>query len=375
VQPHTRVGEAILPRKQCPDCAPEITCSNTLVSSRRLVVDLYASAEQWSLTRLGADEIRNETPVGWTVDFVSAPTFADGDGGLPPSDAALSAIRDAEVYFGFGVSRPLFLTATRLRWIHSAAAGVGSLLFKEILESEVVITNSAGIHAVPIAEYVLGGILYLLRSFDVAVEQQRKKIWDKAPFVGASSTMREVADCRAVIIGTGGLGTAVAERLSALGGSCSGIRRNPDKGVPPGFDRVEGPGALAGMVAGCDLLIITAPATNETRQLVTTDILDRLSPGAIVVNVSRGSLMDEEALAARIASGRLRGAVLDVFREEPLPSESPLWTLPGVLVTPHVSGVTKRGFWRRELALFLNNWHRYASGRPLRNVVDKTAGY
>lgn len=347
----------------------------TPVSSRRLVVDLYASAKQWSLTELGADEIRRETPAGWTVDIVSAPTFADGDGGLPPSEAALSAIRDAEVYFGYGVSRPLLLAAVQLRWIHSAAAGVGSLLFEEMLRSEVVITNSAGVHAVPIAEYVLGGILYLLRSFDIALEQQRKRVWDKSPFVGASSSMREIADCRAVIIGTGGLGRAIAERLAALGASCGGIRRHPEKGAPPGFERIGGPEALTGMVTGCDLLIITAPATNETRQLVTADILDRLSPGAIVVNVSRGSLMDEEALASRIASGRLRGAVLDVFREEPLPTNSPLWTLPGVLVTPHVSGVTQRGFWRRELALFFDNWHRYASGRPLRNVVDKTAGY
>ena len=346
-----------------------------MVSSRKLVVDLYASAKQWSLPDLGADEIRNEAPAGWTVDIVTAPTVSDGDGGQPPSQEALSAIRVAEAYFGYGVSRPLFLAATQLRWIHSAAAGVGSLLFDEMLRSEVVITNSAGVHAVPIAEYVVAGILHLLRSFDIAIEQQRKKIWDKEPFVGAGSRMREMADCRVVIVGTGGLGGAVAQRLSALGARCSGVRRNPGKGSPTGFDRVEGPGALAGLATGCDVLVITAPATEETRELVTVDVLDRLSPGAIVVNVSRGSLLDEEELAARIASGRLRGAVLDVFREEPLPSESPLWTLPGVLITPHVSGVTRQGFWRRELALFLDNWHRYASGRPLRNVVDKTAGY
>lgn len=345
------------------------------MSSRRLVVDLSASAKQWSLPELGADEIRKEAPAGWTVDVVSAPTVADGDGGQPPSEAALSAIRSAEAYFGYGVSRPLFFAARQLKWIHSAAAGVGSLLFEEMLRSDIVITNSAGVHAVPIAEYVVGGILHLLRSFDIAIEQQRKKVWDKDPFVGRESRMREMADCRVVIVGAGGLGRAVAERLAALGARCSGIRRNPGKGTPPGFDRVEGPDSLASLAGGCDVLVITAPATSLTRNLVTGDILDSLSSSAVVVNVSRGSLLDEEALAARIAAGRLRGAVLDVFREEPLPSESPLWTLPGVLITPHVSGVSHVGFWRRELALFFDNWHRYAGGRPLRNVVDKTAGY
>ncbi|MBC7790672.1 MAG: D-2-hydroxyacid dehydrogenase [Anaerolineae bacterium] len=345
------------------------------MNSHRLVADLYASAKQWSLPELGAEEIRNQAPEGWTVDIVSAATVSDGDGGQPASEAALSAIADAEAYFGFGVSRDLFLAATKLKWIHSAAAGVGSLLFDEMLRSEVIVTNSAGIHAVPIAEYVVGGILYLLRSFDVAIDQQRNRVWNKDPFVGAGSRMREMGDCRVVIVGAGGLGGAVAERLAALGARCVGVRRNPKKGVPPGFDRVEAAGALAELATGCDVLVITAPDTKETRELVTADILDRLSPGAIVVNVSRGSLLDEEALAARLATGRLRGAVLDVFSEEPLPSESPLWTLPGVLLTPHVSGVTRSGFWRRELALFFDNWHRYASGRPLRNVVDKTAGY
>ncbi len=330
---------------------------------------------QWSLTESGAFDIKKNAPPGWTVDIVSTPTVSDGDGGLPPSEEAISAIHGAEAYFGYGMSQPLFRAAHKLRWVHSAAAGVGRLLFEEMLRSKVVITNSAGIHAVPIAESVVGGILHLLRSFDVAIEQQRKKVWDKDPFVSAGSQMREMADCRVVIAGAGGLGGAVAERLAALGASCSGIRRNPGKGAPPGFDRVEGPDALPELAAGCDVLVITAPATGETRELVTADILDRLSPGAIVVNVSRGSLLDEQALAARIASGRLRGAVLDVFREEPLPPESPLWGLPGVLITPHISGVSPRGFWRRELALFFDNWHRYASGSPLRNEVDKTAGY
>src|SRR5919199_598223 len=188
---------------------------------RRLAVDLFATAPQWSLSEAGIEELRAAAPPGWAVDIVRAPTVSDGDGGTAPSAQAIAAIRDAEVYFGFGVSRPLFAAARRLRWVHSAAAGVGALLFPEMHDSDVVITNSAGVHAVPIAEYVVGGVLYLLRQFDVAVAQQRERRWDKEPFVGAESRAREMADIRALILGAGGIGGAVAERLSALGARCT----------------------------------------------------------------------------------------------------------------------------------------------------------
>jgi phosphoglycerate dehydrogenase-like enzyme len=342
---------------------------------RRLAVDLFASAPQWSLSEAGVAELRAAAPPGWAVEFVRAPTVSDGDGGAPPSAAAVAAIRDAEVYFGYGISRQLFAAARRLRWLHSAAAGIGGLLFPEMRRSDVVVTNSAGVHAVPIAEYVIGGVLYLLRQLDVAVALQRERRWDKEPFVGTQSHMREVADTRALIIGAGGIGGAVAERLTALGARCTGIRKHPERGLPAGFAQVAGPAELDALLPAHDLLVVAAPSTEETRELVTAARLDRLPSGAIVVNVARGSLIDEVALAERIGSGRLRGAVLDVFRREPLPPESPLWELPSVLVTPHVSGVSPRGFWRRELALFIDNWHRYARGQPLRNVVDKEAGY
>jgi phosphoglycerate dehydrogenase-like enzyme len=342
---------------------------------RRLAVDLLATAPQWALTEDGAEELRRAAPSGWDVEIVRAPTVSDGDGGAAPSAEALAAIHDAEVYFGFGISRPLYAAARRLRWVHSAAAGVGGLLFPEMRESDVLVTNSAGVHAVPIAEYVVGGVLYLLRQFDVAVAQQRIRRWDKQPFVGSESRVRELGDARALIVGAGGIGRAVAERLTALGARCTGIRRHPERGTPAGFAAVAGPAELDALLPSHDLLVIAAPATTETRELVTVSRLDRLPSGTIVVNVARGSLVDEVALAERVASGRLRGAVLDVFREEPLPPESPLWTLPSVLMTPHVSAVSPHGFWRRELALFIDNWHRYVAGQPLRNVVDKHAGY
>ena len=144
---------------------------------RPLVVDLLATAPQWALRPEGVERVKRATPDGWEVHFVSTPTVSDGDGGTAPSREALQAIGDAEAYFGYGISRPLFAAARRLRWVHSAAAGVGALLFPEVRASDVLVTNSAGVHAVPIAEHVLGGVLYLLRCFDVALAAQRQRWW------------------------------------------------------------------------------------------------------------------------------------------------------------------------------------------------------
>jgi phosphoglycerate dehydrogenase-like enzyme len=133
--------------------------------------------------------------------------------------------------------------------------------------------------------------------------------------------------------------------------------------------------ALDGLLPNADILVIAAPATGETRGLVTAERLDHLPQGAIVVNVARGSLLDEHALAKRLREGRLSGAVLDVFEREPLPSDSDLWDAPRLLLTPHVSATSPRGYWRRQLELFTDNLARFAAGRPMRNVVDKVAGY
>ncbi|HJU69873.1 MAG TPA: D-2-hydroxyacid dehydrogenase [Gemmatimonadaceae bacterium] len=344
-------------------------------SRRRLVVDLRAGARTWSIPDEAVDALRASAPPGWDTYVVAAPTISDGDGNDAPSPEVMREIVDADAYVGFGMPRALFLAGSRLRWIHTAAAGVGSLLFRELIESDVVLTNSAGVHAVPMAEHVLGGILFILRQFDIAVDQQRQRLWNRDPFIGEATRIRELGDCRAVIIGTGGIGTEIARRLSALGVYCTGLRRRPERGRPEGFTDVFGVDALDSVLRSADILIIAAPATGETRGLVTADRLDHLPQGAIVVNVARGSLLDEHAVAERLRDGRLGGAVLDVFEREPLPTDSVLWTTPRLLLTPHVSATSPRGYWRRELKLFTDNWARFAAGRPLRNVVDKSAGY
>jgi len=342
---------------------------------RLLVADLAATAPVWRLRPEGATAIRDATPAGWRTQVVAAPTVSDGDGGDAPSAEAVDAIRDAEVYFGFGISRALFAEARRLRWVHSAAAGVAGALFREMVASDVVLTNSAGVHAIPIAEHAVGGILHFLRGFDVAAERQRANTWDRETFVGTESPMRELRGSRVLVLGAGGLGGEIARRCTAFGARCTGVRRRPDRGVPEGFERVVGSDALETELRGADILVIAAPSTRQTRAIVSRARLAMLPRHAIVVNVARGTLLDEDALADLLEAGALRGAVLDVTEREPLARESRLWQLRSVLLTPHVSGVSPTGFWERELALFFDNWRRYVAGEPLRNVVDKHEGY
>lgn len=287
----------------------------------------------------------------------------------------MEAITGAEVYFGFGIPRDLFIEAKKLRWVHSAAAGVGSALHDEMRSSDVILTNSAGIHAVPIAEYAVAGILHFLRGFDVALDQQRHGTWDKAFFVATDAPLREMDTVRALIVGTGGLGGETAKRLTALGARCTGVRRRVELGPPDGFERVIPLSGFDGALPEHDVVVLAAPLTPATTGLLTAERLDLLPPNAIVVNVARGGLVDEVALVDRLERGRLRGAVLDVFREEPLAATSPLWHLRQILLTPHISPVSPGRFWPRQLDLFVDNWKRYVAGQPLRNVVDKSAGY
>jgi phosphoglycerate dehydrogenase-like enzyme len=342
---------------------------------RLLVLDLAATSRNWALPADAEQAIRDAAPDGWRVQTVAAPTSSDGDGAAAPSREALDAIAEAEVYFGFGITRELFLAARALRWVHSAAAGVRGALFAEMVASPVLLTNSAGIHAIPIAETVVGGLLYLLRGLDMAVEQQREGRWDKSRFVADDSVLRELGDCRVLIVGAGGIGSEVARRVAAFGARCIGVRRRPNLGAPPGFEHVVGPQALDDELSQADVIVLAAPLTEATSGALDAARIAALRRGAIVVNVARGALLDENALAVAVRSGQLRGAVLDVFRHEPLAANSPLWQLRSVLITPHVSPVSPGRFWPRQLELFLGNWRRYLDGRPPRNLVDKQAGY
>lgn len=343
---------------------------------RRLVVDLRSRGEAFRLPEATSAKIRAAAAPDWEVWIVEAETESSGDGARTPSAEAIEAVPEAEAYLGFGMPKALFTAARKLKWVHTAAAGVGSMLYPEMVESDVVLTNSAGeIYGPPIAEHVVAGILHFLRGFDIAFEQKRAARWDSAPFGTDEAMLREVPECRAVIVGAGGIGGGVARRLGALGAHVVTVRHDPSKGKPEGAAEVVGPDGLDAALPDADILVLAAPLTDETRALLTAERIAKLPGGAIVCNVARGTMVDEPALIDALRTRRIRGALLDVFAVEPLAAESPLWHLPNVVLTPHMSGVSPRLYWVRLERLFLDNWARWRAGRPLRNTVNKRAGY
>lgn len=347
-----------------------------MTDSRRLMlVDLRSTAEAFVIPDRVAQAIHDATPSDWRVHIMESTTDSFGDGAQAPSPEALRWIPEAEVYVGFGMPRPLFLAGPKLKWVHTGTAGVASLLFDEMHARDVLLTNAAGIYGPTIAEHTLAGVLHFLRAFDLADALRREQRFDQSAFAHPSAAVREIDECSVLVIGAGGIGSEIATRFAALGARVVGVRRRPGLGAPAGFSEVHGLGELDGLLPNADVVVLATPLTDETRQVLHADRLALLHPGTILVNVARGALVDEEALIQALKSGRLRGAVLDVFAKEPLASESPLWHLPNVLWTPHVSGVSPRRFWDRLQALILDNWERYRAGTPMRNLVDKRAGY
>ena len=340
---------------------------------RRLVIDLASPRAVWRIPRDRVVEITRALGQGWEVSEVKAPAMSDGDGAAG-SPEAIAAARGAEVYLGYGVpSGVAAVGRDTLRWAHTATAGVGSSL-AHLAGSGVVLTNSAGIHADPMADWVIAAIAFFARGLDRMVSAQRQGRWAKEDFTDGAIPMREFRELRVGIVGLGGIGSAVARRALGLGMSVAGVRRHPERGGPRGVEWVGALADLPRLAGGSDVLVIAAPHTAETAGAVNRSVLERLPLHALVVNVSRGSLLDEAALLELLELRRLRGAALDVFATEPLPPEHLFWRHARVLVSPHVSAVT-RGFWERETALIVDNIGRYLAGAPLTNVVDLEAGY
>lgn len=356
----------------------------------RAVLDMTDRRPIWAMPDWVPDQIRDALPASWTLEVVEEETDGSGDGAARVSEHVLGLVADAEVYFGYGIPAELLDAGKGLRWVHSGAAGVGSSLTPTMVESSVVFTNSAGVHAPPMAETVLAMLLHFTRGLDLAGESQRRREWSTDPFYVAGAPLRELSSMTVGIVGFGGIGREVARRVASLGARVIAVKRNPARPGEANLEPVAGGGVLGSrieMVWGesgldavyreCDAIVVAAPDTPETRGMIDARAFGRMKPGAIVLNVARGRLVDEDALIVALTEGRIRGAGLDVFTREPLPSESPLWGLPSVVITPHVSAVT-RGFWRRETDLITRNLDRYLRERPLdewENVVDKKAGY
>lgn len=343
------------------------------MSPRRLVVDLASPQAAWRVPASTVQAVRDVLGPGWEVVEVAAPAAPEGEGGSGSSEAAAAA-RGAEIYLGYGVPAAVVAAGRgTLRWVHSGTAGVGGSL-RHLAGTGIVLTNSAGVHAAPIADWVIAALAYFARGLDRMRDAQAAGRWARDEFADGRIRVREFAELRLGVYGLGGIGSAVARRGLALGMSVAGVRRRPERGGPAGVRWVGGPGDLDRLAAESDCLVLAAPHTRETHAAVGRDVLARLPADAIVVNVARGTLLDETALLALLDAGRLRGAALDVFAVEPLPPGHPLWRHPRALVSPHVAAVTAR-FWERETGLIVENIRRYLAGAPLVNVVNAEIGY
>lgn len=276
---------------------------------------------------------------------------------------------DTEVFFGVSDSLPA--AAPGLKWIASPNAGAEPYCSPGVLPEGVVLTNSAGAYGVTIAEHVVMASLELMRRRADYLAIVARREWTR------DLPIRSLYGARITLLGAGDIGCEVARRLRGFSpASVTGLSRSGTSREPALYDRLLPVDALDTVLPETDLLICSVPGTAETQGLLDARRLALLPPGAFLVNVGRGSLLDEAALLETLASGRLGGAALDVFRTEPLPPDSPLWSASGLLPTPHVSGnLTLPYTLARVVSLFLDNLERYAAGQPLERVVRPERGY
>ncbi|MGW7516049.1 D-2-hydroxyacid dehydrogenase [Streptomyces sp. NPDC054796] len=254
----------------------------------------------------------------------------------------------------------------RPRWVHTPSAGVDRLLPELSASPDTVVTNARGVFDQPIAEYVAGLVLAMAKDFPGSWELQRRRTWRHRETIRVGGT-------RALVVGSGPIGRTIGRTLMALGVTVDLVGRTA-RDTDPEFGRVHGNAALPTLLGEADWVVCVAPLTEESRGLFDAAAFSRMKPGARFINVGRGQHVVEDDLVEALRAERIAGAALDVFAQEPLADGSPLWDVPGLLVSPHMSGDTLG--WRDDLAeQFLDNFDRWEAGEPLLNVVDKGLGY
>lgn len=325
-----------------------------------ILVSIFSGFRMWTIPGAHVEALRREFPADTILHAVD-------------DEQTRELIEEAEIAFAAFVTPDQLRAARRLRWVHCPAAGVSHMLYPEMVESGVTITNGRGTSADTIAEHVLAVVLALFRRLPVAHTRQTQHAWAQDEIASPPGN-RTIAGSQVLMVGLGRIGVATATRLTALGATVTGIRRRRDAAPVPGVESVHPPEALHQLLPDADVVVLAAPQTMTTKGLIGAAELARMKRDAVLVNVSRGSLIDEDALVQALRSGALAGAALDVFRHEPLGSDDPMWDVPNLLITPHVSGF-RRDHWDAAVALFVENRRRLAAGEPLLNVVDKKAGY
>lgn len=326
----------------------------------KLVICVWHKFTLWRPPADVAAQVRNRYP---EMNVVHLPTYDGLDAELP----------DTDIFVGWSLKPEQFPMARKLKWLHATAAGVDQLMYPALRASAVAVTNASGVHSIPMAEHVVGTIIALARRLPTAVRYQSWHHWAQQEIWDEPIRPRELPGQVLLLIGFGAIGREVAKRVRPLGmkiWACtrSGINDSPD------LDRIVPPAQLDELLHQADFVVLAAPETPETRGMMNEQRLRQMKPTAFLINVARGSLVDETALVKALQQRAIAGAALDVTQQEPLPPDHSLWTLENVFITPHISAVSET-LWDRQTALLLENLERWFSGKELRNRVDLARGY
>ena len=284
-------------------------------------------------------------------------------------EAATAAVPGAEVawfdYLHRGKMRGIVEAGDRLKWVNTVIAGIGNYPLDLFQARGVSFTNGVGVNSNPVSEYAVMGVLALAKNMPEILDIQAAKVWpDRAP------GRVELLGSKALVIGYGAIGQLIAKGLRGLGVDVVGVRRSASEDPT-----VIGVDEWRARLGEFDWVVLAAPATSETARIIGPEELGRMKPSACLVNIARGTLVDQPALLEAVRSGRLAGAFLDVTDPEPAPPDDPVWSTPGVIMTCHMSGRAQSHMTERAAAAFLENLDRYRAGEPLANLVDLAAGY
>ncbi len=334
--------------------------SRTTPAETKLTICVWHPFTEWRPKPVMAEAIRKRWPETRVLH-------------LPNYDRLPEELPDTDIFVGYSLRAEQLKAAKKLKWIHSTAAGVAQLMYLELRDSGIMVTNPSGIFSVPMAEHTMGLLLALARNFPDSVRGQDRAKWSQQEIWDKPQHLTELNRNVLLIVGYGSIGREVAKRARGFDMRVWGVTRS-GKGEPAHAEKIFAASQLAEALPGADYVLICAPETAETKHLIGAAEIAKMKRGARLINVGRGSLLDEAALVQALESGGLGGAALDVTETEPLPAESSLWKAPNLFITPHTSGVSDR-LWDRQAAILIDLLERWFDGRELFNQVDFTRGY
>ncbi len=283
----------------------------------------------------------------------------------------VEAAEEASAIFHWSGSRDLlrsvFLASPNVRWVHSRSAGLDNVLFPELVASPVSLTNGSGVFSQALGEFALAMVLYFAKNFPRMIRNQRARRWEQFD-------VDAIAGQSAGIVGYGDIGRTVAARLHAMGMKVLALKRHPPATPDPFIDRYFRPDELLEMLADCDYVVASAPLTPETRHMLSDAQFAAMKPSAVVINVGRGPVVDQAALVRALRERKICGAGLDVFEQEPIPENDPIWSLENAFISPHCADHT-HDWLDQAMRFFLSQYQRFQNGEPLENIVNKTLGY